>query len=79
MRFVPFLPALLSLLSSVSGQTSSGLTFDAGDEVNFLWAFDGMTTGRYDFYLCAGDESTGQYVGDQSWGALRLLSWKNLD
>ncbi|KAF7719435.1 Uncharacterized protein PECH_006850 [Penicillium ucsense] len=52
---------LLSLLSSVAGQTLSGLAFKAGDEVNFVWAFDGMTTGRYDFDLCAGDESTGNY------------------
>lgn len=62
MRFDGLLPALYSLFTAVSAQTLSGLTFDGRDEVSLLWAFDGQTTGSYDFYLCAGDESTGAYV-----------------
>jgi hypothetical protein len=62
MRFDRLLPALLSFFAAASAQTLSGLTFDSGDEVSLIWAFDGQTTGRYDFYLCAGDESTGVYV-----------------
>lgn len=62
MRFDRLLPALYSLFTAVSAQTLSGLTFDGRDEVSLIWAFDGQTTGSYDFYLCAGDESTGAYV-----------------
>lgn len=62
MRFDRLLPALLSFFAVGSSQTLSGLTFDSRDEVSLTWAFDGQTTGRYDFYLCAGDESTGVYV-----------------
>ncbi|GLI80669.1 cell wall synthesis protein kre9 precursor [Penicillium ochrochloron] len=61
MRFDRLLPALYSLFTAVSAQTLSGLTFDGRDEVSLIWAFDGQTTGTYDFYLCAGDESTGAY------------------
>lgn len=62
MRFDRLLPALFSLFIAASAQTLSGLTFDSRDEVSLLWALDGQATGRYDFYLCAGDESTGAYV-----------------
>lgn len=62
MRFDRLLPALLSFFTVGSSQTLSGLTFDSHSEVSLTWAFDGQTTGRYDFYLCAGDESTGVYV-----------------
>lgn len=62
MRFDRLLPALFSFLTAASAQTLSGLDFDGRDEVSLIWAFDGQTTGRYDFYLCAGDESTGAYV-----------------
>ncbi|KAJ5674884.1 uncharacterized protein N7477_004818 [Penicillium maclennaniae] len=61
MRFDCLLPALLSLLGTVSAQTLSGLTFDGRDSVSLVWALDRVTSGRYDFYLCAGDESTGSY------------------
>lgn len=56
------LPPLFALLGVVSSQSFSGLTFDARGEVTLIWAFDGETSGRYDLYLCAGDESTGSYV-----------------
>lgn len=62
MRFDRLLPALFALLGAVSAQSISGLTFDGRGEVSLIWAFDGETSGRYDFYLCAGDESTGSYV-----------------
>ncbi|KAJ5368791.1 uncharacterized protein N7496_008551 [Penicillium cataractarum] len=61
MRFDRLLPALLSLFTAASAQTLSGLDFDGRDEVSLIWFFDGQTTGSYDFYLCAGDESTGVY------------------
>jgi hypothetical protein len=70
MRFDRLLPALLSLLGAVSAQTVSGLTFDGRDTVSLVWAFDGETSGRYDFYLCAGDESTGSYVSGSA-----LFAW----
>lgn len=56
------LSALFTLLGLAPAQTLSGLTFDGQDVVSLKWAFDGQTSGRYDFYLCAGDESTGSYV-----------------
>lgn len=55
------LSALLTLLGLSPAQTLSGLTFDGDDVVSLEWTFDGQSTGRYDFYLCAGDESTGSY------------------
>ncbi|KAJ5102899.1 hypothetical protein N7532_003428 [Penicillium argentinense] len=55
------LSALFALLVLTPAQTLSGLTFDGQDAVNLVWASDGQTAGRYDFYLCAGDESTGSY------------------
>jgi len=70
MRFDRLLPALLSLLGTVSAQTVSGLTFDGRNSVSLVWAFDGETPGRYDFYLCAGDESTGSYVSRSARSAL---------
>lgn len=66
MRFDRSLLALFSLFTAASAQTLSGLAFDGRDEVSLIWAFDGQTTGRYDFYLCAGDESTGAYVSGPS-------------
>lgn len=62
MRFDRLLSALFAYLGTVSAQSLSGLTFDGRGEVSLVWAFDGKTSGRYDFYLCAGDESTGSYV-----------------
>lgn len=56
------LSALFALLGLTPAQTVSGLTFNGDDIVNLEWTFDGQSTGRYDFYLCAGDESTGSYV-----------------
>lgn len=61
MRFDRLLPALFALWGAVSAQTFSGLTFDGRGEVSLVWASDGEP-GRYDFYLCAGDESTESYV-----------------
>lgn len=64
MRFDSVLPPLFALLATVSGQSSSGLSFDSRGEVSLIWAFDSETSGQYDFYLCAGDESTESYVSD---------------
>ncbi|KAJ5668831.1 hypothetical protein N7462_009901 [Penicillium macrosclerotiorum] len=61
MRFGRVLSALVAL-KTTSAQTLSGLSFDGRDPVSLVWAFDGHTSGRYDFYLCAGDESTGAYA-----------------
>ncbi|KAJ5151000.1 uncharacterized protein N7482_010252 [Penicillium canariense] len=60
MRFDRLWPVLYSLFAAASAQFISGLTFDSRDEVSLVWAFDGQTR-SYDFYLCAGDESTGLY------------------
>ncbi|CAG8233802.1 unnamed protein product [Penicillium olsonii] len=43
----------------VSSATS--LSFDGADAVSLLWGMDGAPTSRYDFYLCAGDETTDEY------------------
>lgn len=56
------LSALFAFLGLAPAQTLSGLSFDGEDVVSLMWAFDGQSTGRYDFFLCAGDESTGTYV-----------------
>lgn len=56
------LSALFALLGLAPAQTLSGLSFDGKDVVSLMWAFDGQSAGRYDFFLCAGDESTGAYV-----------------
>lgn len=55
------LSALFAFLGLAPAQTLSGLSFDGEDVVSLMWAFDGQSTGRYDFFLCAGDES-GSYV-----------------
>ncbi|KAJ5750875.1 hypothetical protein N7533_007903 [Penicillium manginii] len=55
------LSALFAFLGLAPAQTLSGLSFDGEDVVSLMWAFDGQTAGRYDFFLCAGDESTGSY------------------
>ncbi|KAJ5888803.1 hypothetical protein N7495_008844 [Penicillium taxi] len=51
----------LSVLTVVSAQTTSGLSFDSRDDVRLVWGFEGTVTTRYDFWLCAGDETTGEY------------------
>lgn len=62
MRFTRCLATLAALYASVSAQTISGLTFDGRDAVSLIWGVGGALTAPYDFYLCAGDESTGFYV-----------------
>ncbi|KAJ5084283.1 hypothetical protein NUU61_008862 [Penicillium alfredii] len=53
---------LVVLLTAVYAQiTSSGLTFDGGDVVTLAWALEGDGSTKYDFYLCAGDETTNSY------------------
>jgi hypothetical protein len=64
------LSALFAFLGLAPAQTLSGLSFDGEDVVSLMWAFDGQTAGRYDFFLCAGDESTGSYVSTPSWNIL---------
>lgn len=62
MRIVRCLSTLSALYATVSAQTISGLTFDGRDVVSLIWGVAGALTAPYDFYLCAGDESTGSYV-----------------
>lgn len=57
---------VLSLLAAAAAQIISGLTFDSQDVVSLIWDLEGAASARYDLWLCAGDESTGEYVGD-SW------------
>lgn len=61
MRLVGLSIAWALGLGLASAQTLSGLSFDGQDVVKLMWAFDGQSSGSYDFYLCAGDE-TGSYV-----------------
>lgn len=62
MIFDQFLFAFLGLLGAVTAQSISGLTFDGRDKVSFVWASETETRGRYDLYLCAGDETMESYV-----------------
>ncbi|CAG8091194.1 unnamed protein product [Penicillium salamii] len=39
----------------------SSLTFDGAGAVSLFWGMDSAPTSRYDFYLCAGDETTDKY------------------
>lgn len=41
---------------------NAGLRFDGADAVSLLWGLDSEPTSSYDFYLCAGDETTDSYV-----------------
>lgn len=65
MRLHRLWPAL-SLFAAAAAQTISGLAFDSQDVVSLVWGLEGATWARYDLWLCAGDESTGEYVG-RSW------------
>ncbi|KAI2715387.1 hypothetical protein CBS147332_5041 [Penicillium roqueforti] len=54
------------LFTAVYGQISSQITtydlsFDGAAVVSLLWGLDGEPTSTYNFYLCAGDETTGSY------------------
>ncbi|KAJ5777118.1 hypothetical protein N7520_000364 [Penicillium odoratum] len=51
----------ISLFTAAAAQTISGLTFDSQDVVSIIWGFDGVLSAPYDLWLCAGDESTGEY------------------
>jgi hypothetical protein len=56
---------IAALLATAYGQLNSqvtGLTFDGADTVSLLWGLSSETTSSYDFYLCAGDETTDSYV-----------------
>jgi trehalose-6-phosphatase len=57
------LPAVvLSFAAFAYAQITDGLSFDGGDVVSLLWGLDSETPSTYDFYLCAGDETTDSYV-----------------
>ncbi|KAJ5990860.1 hypothetical protein N7499_011408 [Penicillium canescens] len=56
------LPAVvLSFAAFAYAQITDGLSFDGGDVVSLLWGLDSETPSSYDFYLCAGDETTDSY------------------
>ncbi|KAJ5802267.1 uncharacterized protein N7503_004717 [Penicillium pulvis] len=60
MRLQRLWPAL-SLFAATAAQTISGLTFDSQDVVSLVWGFESAPSVHYDLWLCAGDESTGEY------------------
>ncbi|KAJ5946259.1 hypothetical protein N7454_003098 [Penicillium verhagenii] len=60
MRLYRLWPAL-SLFAAAVAQTISDLTFDSRDVVSLIWGFEGALSTDYDIWLCAGDESTGEY------------------
>ncbi|KAJ5660255.1 hypothetical protein N7507_006706 [Penicillium longicatenatum] len=72
----------LSLFAAATAQTISGLTFNSQDVVSLVWGLEGATSARYDLWLCAGDESTGEYetlervVEDVSYTAGDLVSFR---
>ncbi|KAJ5503079.1 hypothetical protein N7463_005953 [Penicillium fimorum] len=54
------------LFTAAYGQISSrittdGMSFDGAAGVSLLWGLDSEPSSTYDFYLCAGDETTGSY------------------
>ncbi|KZN92767.1 hypothetical protein EN45_029280 [Penicillium chrysogenum] len=54
------------LFTAVYGQISSRITtcdlsFDGAAPVSLLWGLEAEPTSTYNFYLCAGDETTGSY------------------
>ncbi|KAJ5733378.1 hypothetical protein N7493_002164 [Penicillium malachiteum] len=61
MRLCALWPAISTLFAVTVAQTISGLTFDSRDVVSLVWAFEGSVSTRYTFWLCAGDETTGEY------------------
>lgn len=56
------------LFTAAYGQINSQITtydlsFDAAAPVSLLWGgLEDESTSTYNFYLCAGDETTGAYV-----------------
>lgn len=55
------------LFTAAYGQISSQITtyslsFDGAAVVSLLWGLDTEPASNYNFYLCAGDETTGSYV-----------------
>ncbi|KAJ6015034.1 hypothetical protein N7540_009625 [Penicillium herquei] len=61
MRLCALWPAISTLFAVTVAQTISGLTFDSRDVVSLVWAFEGSASTSYTFWLCAGDETTGEY------------------
>lgn len=64
------------LFTAAYGQISSqfttyDLSFDAAAPVSLLCGLECEPTSTYNFYLCAGDETTGSYVC-----FLSLQKWK---
>lgn len=57
---------LSAFLASTTAQTISGLTFDGRDVVSLIWGMGDTVAASYDFWLCAGDESTGIYVSERA-------------
>lgn len=55
--------AISTLFAATSAQTISGLTFDSQYVVSLVWAYESVASTHYTLWLCAGDESTGDYVG----------------
>ncbi|KAJ5696338.1 hypothetical protein N7536_006750 [Penicillium majusculum] len=54
------------LFTAAYGQISSQITtydlsFDGAAPMSLLWGLDSESTSTYNFYLCAGDETTGAY------------------
>ncbi|KAJ5088114.1 hypothetical protein N7456_011730 [Penicillium angulare] len=82
MRLHQLWPAIYTLFTATTAQTISGLTFDSRDVVNIVWAFEGEALTRYTFWLCAGDESTGEYeslspvIEDLTYTSGDLLSFR---
>ena len=58
-----FTAAYGQISSQISSQiTTYDLSFDGAAPVSLLWGLDSESTSTYNFYLCAGDETTGAYV-----------------
>jgi hypothetical protein len=61
-QVLPVAALLLTAYGQAISQVANGLSFDGADTVSLLWGLSSETSSTYDFYLCAGDESTDSYV-----------------
>ncbi|KAJ5770752.1 uncharacterized protein N7511_002803 [Penicillium nucicola] len=55
------LPAVVLSFAALVCAQINGLSFDGGEVVSLLWGLDSEEPSNYDFYLCAGDETTDSY------------------
>ena len=61
-QVLPVATLLMTAYGQAISQIADGLSFDGADTLSLLWGLNSEPSSSYDFYLCAGDESTDSYV-----------------